>query len=118
MTSTFIFQSAYYIYLFIEISDILNQTPKEYQLRYLLADISSKWREIGLALGISDNDLDNISTLVQDSMSKLCKMITKWIETQSSPVTWSMIVFAIEGPIVNNKKKADEIREFLANNSA
>lgn len=89
-----------------------------YQLRYLLADISSRWREIGLALGISDNDLDNISSVVQDSMSKMCKMITKWIETKSSPVTWDMIIFAIEGPIVDNKKKADEIREFLAKNSA
>ena len=115
---TFMFQCTWYIYLFfIEIVDILKEIPKEYQLRNLLANISSKWREIGLALGISDNDLDNISTVVQDNMSRLCKMITKWIETQSSPVTWGMIVFAIEGPIVNNKKKANEIREFLAKNS-
>ena len=106
-----------YLSFFVEISSFLNQIPKEYQLRYLLADISSKWREIGLALGISDNDLDNISTVVPDNMSKLCKMITKWIETQSSPVTWDMIIFAIEGPIVNNKMKANEIREFLAKNS-
>ena len=107
-----------HIIFFVEISTFLNDTPKEYQLRHLLANISSRWQEIGLALGISDNDLDNISTLVQDNMSKLCKMITKWIETQSSPVTWSMIIFAIEGPIVNNKTKADEIREFLAKNNA
>ena len=116
--NTFIFQCTYYIYLFAEISDILNQTPKLYQLRNLLADISSRWREIGLALGISDNDLDNISSVVQDNKSKLCKMITKWIETQSSPVTWGTIIFAIEGPIVDNKRKVDEIREFLAKNSA
>ena len=84
----------------------------------LLADISSRWREISLALVISDNDLVNILTYVQENMSKLCKMITKWIETQSSPVTWGMIIFAIEGPIVNNNKKANEISEFLAKNNA
>ena len=69
-------------------------------------------------MGISDNDLDDISSIVPDNKSKLCKMITKWIETHSSPVTWAMIIFAIEGPIVDNKRKADEIREFLAKNSS
>ena len=116
--NTSIFQCTYYIYRFAEISDISKEIPKEYQLRNLLADISSRWRQIGLALGISDNDLDDISSVVQDNKSKLCKMITKWIETQSSPVMWDTIIFAIEGPFVSNKKKADEIREFLAKNSA
>ena len=45
---------------------------------------------------------------------KLCKVINKWITSgDQSLITWETVISAIEGPIVDNKKKADEIREYL-----
>ena len=47
---------------------------------------------------------------------KLSEVIKSWMETKTSPFTWENLILAIEGPIVNNKRKADEIREYLYSN--
>ena len=67
-----------------------------------------------MSLKIHDNDLKGISKHAEDSEKyKLFKVIRKWIETKQSPVTWETLISAIEGPIVENKQKADDIRKYL-----
>ena len=101
-------------YLLTDISDILKESPNQRDVLNLLVGISSKWYDIGLSLGIDDNDLDELSRNVQyTNATKLSKVIRKWIDTKSSPVTWETVISAIEGPIVDNKNKADEIRDYL-----
>ena len=79
----------------------------------LLANISADWEKIGLALNVSRNDLKSLRQKNIDETIKLSEVIAKWMETESSPVTWETLISAIEGPIVNKKQKGKEIRDYL-----
>ena len=86
--------------------------PDKHTLINLLADVSNKWEEIGLALKVTQNFLGSLSSTLADNI-KLARVIENWISTQSSPVTWETMISTIEGPIINNKSKADELRHHL-----
>ena len=78
-------------------------------------DIDDQWECIGEALKIPYNDLDGIRRSQGDSdSSKLFEVLRIWKAT-SEPhlVTWEVAIDAVESPIVNNKKKADDIRLYL-----
>ena len=90
-----------------------DQVPNVYDVLKLLASVSARWQEIGLALAVSSNDLEKIQQVPDRAEVKLSKVINTWINTKSSPITWENIISSIEGPIVNNKAKADEIRKYL-----
>ena len=93
--------------------DIL-KVPNHKEALTLLADISADWEKIGIALNISQNDLKGLQQENIDKTVKLSRLIAKWMETESlSPVSWETLISAIEGPIVNNKKKAKKIRKYL-----
>ena len=93
--------------------DVLKEIPNHDEALSQLADISAKWQEIGLALKVSCNELDGLQCDHSSITIKLSKVITLWIESESSPVSWEALISAIEGPIVNNKRKAKEIRDYL-----
>ena len=92
---------------------ILEEAPDKSVLLNLLADISNKWYDIGLGFNVSHNNLESIKNETGSDITKLSKVIECWISTQSSPVTWKTVISVIEGPIVNKKKKANEIRKRL-----
>lgn len=95
---------------------MLRQAPDKNQVLSLLSDISACWYNIGLALRVCSNDLESIKTDIQgDNIIKLNKVIENWITTCSSSVSWQTLIIAIEGPIVNNRQKATEIRDYLDN---
>ena len=78
-----------------------------------MTNISANWEEIGVALDVSQNDLNGLQ---QDNITntiRLSRVIALWIQSESSTVSWETLISAIEGPIVNNKKKANEMRNFL-----
>ena len=76
--------------------------------------MSHMWREIGIALKVEPNFLHGLSSSSDSNEVKLDNVIEKWMNTQSSPVTWETVISAIEGSIVgHNKSKADEIRHHL-----
>ena len=76
--------------------------------------MSNKWQEIGLALKVEENVLASLSSDVTLSNKiKLAKVIENWMNTQSSLATWETVISAIEGRIINNKSKANEIRHHL-----
>ena len=94
--------------------DVWKEAPNVHDILELLADISNKWMEIGLAIGIPDSVLSGLQLSHESNILKLSRVLQSWMTTQSSsPVTWETIISAIEGPIVNDKRKADEIRQHL-----
>ena len=92
---------------------ILKEAPNKSDLLNLLADISNNWYVIGLGFNISHYNLESINNEKGHDITKLSKVIECWISTQSSPVTWETVISVIEGKIVNNKIKANEIRKHL-----
>ena len=103
------------MYLVLDILDISKKAPTKHKLLKLLADIDYKWHEVGLAFHVPDNILNGLKYNNDSNIVKLSKVIDAWITTNEAyHVTWDMVILAIGGPIVNNKKKADEIRDYLA----
>ena len=97
-------------YFFLDIS---KKSPTHHEALSVLADISAKWEEIGSALNISRNELDGLQHANSSTKMNFSRVIAKWMETESTPVTWETLISAIEGPIVDNKQKAKEIRDYL-----
>lgn len=94
---------------------MLKKAPNIRDLFQRLKDIDNQWEDIGKALKIPCKDLDDIRHSPSESdASKLFKVLRIW-EATSEPhlVTWEVVIAAIEGPIVNNKTKADDIRRYL-----
>lgn len=95
------------------ITAVLKETPSEHDLLHLLADINSIWQEIGLAFGVDRNFLEGLQKGNDSNTTKLSKVIRCWMNKKSPPVTWETAIAAMEGRVINNKAKADEIREHL-----
>ena len=94
--------------------DHFKNVPDHNEVLKLLADISAQWQDVGLALEVPENDLDGLVNASGSNNSKLSKVIRLWINTtESSPVTWEALISAIEGPLVNNKRKAGQIHDHV-----
>ena len=93
---------------------MLTRKPHIHDLLYLLAEIDYSWSKIGFALYVDNNIIQGLYTQNEDNITKLTKVLNKWIDSQSCPVTWENIITAVEGPIVGNYKSiGDKIREHL-----
>ena len=57
--------------------------------------------------------MGDLQSSEKDSTVKLNKVIHTWFTSQPSPVTWETVISAIEGTVVNNLAKANEIRDHL-----
>ena len=93
--------------------DVLKEAPNARDLLNLLADVNNMWQELGLALGVESNFMEGLEKEKNSNTTKLSKVIRRWINKKPSPITWETVITAIEGCIINNKAKADEIREHL-----
>ena len=92
----------------------MKEVPNEHDLVKLLADINNNWYEIGLGLETSHDVLDGLEIREKTNIYKLSKVIHAWItSTESHLLSWETVITVIEGPFVNNKRKADEIRDYL-----
>ena len=75
--------------------------------------IPAKWRVVGMQLGLSANNLDDIHSLnagkspaSQDSFQL---MLSTWKQQGSSPYTWKTIIDALRTPSVGEVALADEL---------
>ena len=102
-----------YFVIISDITSILKETPNEDELLNLLFDISDKWYDIGLSLQVRRNVLDNLKETRNDNIYNLIAVIHNFLISQPSSVNWVTVITAIEGPIINNQKIADEIRQRL-----
>ena len=105
-----------YYFSLSDATDILKSVPDKFKVLELLADISSKWQTIGLALRVDSNTLSGIrhNNAHDSDAVKLDIVIETWKSTKSSPDTWETLINAIGGPLVNHKAKVEEIRTYLA----
>ena len=93
--------------------NILNTAPGEHTLLELLADVDHLWFLIGSALRVAHNVLIGLQNSREENRVKLIQVIHTWFSSLSSPVTWETVISAIEGRIVGNLRKANEIRDHL-----
>ena len=92
--------------------------PDDLELKTLLASIDHKWRQIGVALKVANNELCGIKDNENENSTRLSLVLQNWKETsERSKVTWETVIIAVHGPIVNDARKAQEIRRYLATRS-
>ena len=92
----------------------MKKTPTEHELLNLLVDISNLWYEIGSSLNVSYDILDDLMSSAKNRKYKLAQVIYSWLTTtESHLITWETVIDAIKSPIVDNKKKANEIHQHL-----
>ena len=91
---------------------IIEKKPDMIDLMSLLSQIQSQWFTLGTALNVPKQGL-----LHQDipTSAKLNVILELWLDGNGiySPVTWKTVLKAVESPIVNNRRVADEIRKYL-----
>ena len=78
-----------------------------------MANISYQWYVIGTALRVSDDVLNGLQKSPEDNKFKLIQVINTWLTSQPSPITWKTVISALEGKLVDNLAKANEIRDHL-----
>ena len=92
---------------------ILNTAPDVHRLVELLADMDHQWFQIEDALCVPYNVLSDLQASQEANIVTLRHVIHTWQAFQPSPVTWGTVISAIEGMIVKNVTKANEIRAYL-----
>ena len=108
------FVSDHIIIYYTDITAVLQKVPDLHDLLNLLQNIADEWHKIGLSLCVSESVISGLSQSAEDNTVKLYKVLTHWMDTMSSPITWQNIISSVEGPIIANHSTADRIREFLS----
>lgn len=78
-----------------------------------LSEISNKWYELGLGLGLLPDDLQLLLCGNKPDIVKLVSVINIW-EEKGKHVTWSSVLGVVSGPLIDNKVLRIKIEKFLA----
>ena len=84
--------------------DRLNDVRKE------LWDVSTKWYDIGLELGLRTGVLENIRYQSQDAPTCLREMLLHWLKKVEPPPTWEGLACALESRTVGEPRLAEQLR--------
>ena len=68
----------------------------------------SKWKVIGLGLGVPPSDLEAMSGNPQECLERL---LTKWLKGIDPPPTWEALVAVLRSRVVGEERKAQELEE-------
>ena len=95
-----------------DINQILDKKPTEKDVVELLAKYGHQYKSFATALGVGITFAEGLDG---DNVTKLTKVIAKWMLTQSSPVTWRTIIKVVESETLGKMVAlADKIRKSLA----
>ena len=94
---------------------LLGKEPKKKHLTQLLHPIKYLWNVIGEQLDVDYGVIKSTQFNVQYTDTiKLSEVLQVWRDKKTSEVSWEKIISVVEDCPVENKRVADEIREFLA----
>ena len=96
------------------IPGILKLAPTLTDLFHLLPSIDRQWYQLGIGLNVSLIYLEEVERSVSSSHRRLLQVLEIWMTTtESHLITWKTIISVIEGPLINNRRLADEIYDYL-----
>ena len=72
--------------------------------------IPAKWQEVGIQLGLEDNELEEIKSDVSGSKSCFQKVFALWKRTKRSEYKWNTVCEALRSKHVNEVNLAKTIR--------
>lgn len=78
------------------------------QLLEVFREVSSKWYEVGIYLGVDESELDKIEEDNPNNCGRcLLKMLKRW-RKMAMPKTWLAVVQALKS--IGEEKRAEETR--------
>ena len=87
-----------------ELKDLMNK---------IAVVIPAKWRPVGIQLGLSPGNLDNIQSQnagkPDSNLESFEKMFTQWKLLIPSPYTWSTIIDVLQTPAVGEVQLANTL---------
>ena len=89
-------------------TDFLTVEKHFREVQYVLHDIRYKWEAIGIALGLSRADVNNLKG---DDEKNLGDVIEMWLKRRHLKPTWTTLAAALQQKTVDAGNVADEIEE-------
>ena len=91
----------------------MGKRPSKRDVLVLLADIEYLWHEIGEALEVKFGSLQSLLHNPHPDSRRLSLVIQEWMDSQTSDVTWSTLIEAVECPIVKQITAGQKMRDYL-----
>ena len=86
-------------------------------MEYVGCHVESKWKAVGVELGLESNVLDSIEIgNYRDPNRCMTQAFVKWKEMMTKPYTWQTILVALCMPIVHDKECAKKTANILREN--
>ena len=82
----------------------------------IAATIPSKWRDVGVQLGVDHSVLEGIATTTpNDTNQCYTRVFTQWKNQNSvaHPFIWATVVEVLQAPSVGEQRLADKIKNDL-----
>ena len=93
------------------------ERPTRYEVLNKLSCINASWYEIGDGLRVGYNILKGLAQSNMSNQTRLGEVVQKWLDMNGQgedvSVTWRTIIDVIKGPLVQNKRLAMKIYEYL-----
>ena len=79
----------------------------------LVLDVSTKWFELGLQLGVKESELERIEHDhgQRDAQACLRKMLSVWLRMITPHPSWERLLTSLSHPSVGDPALAEKIRE-------
>ena len=97
------------MYMYVP-DNLATKPPKMHDLLERVASkAKDKWKLMGFALNLEQDQLNTISQNCTDSVLCYSEVFYAWEKTQPMSFTWATIVEALESPIVGENNLARDI---------
>ena len=97
---------------FLDDTPILKKSPNSSEVFDLIKCHSAIWDEFGIALRVPHDTRESLRHDVALScLSRLNRVVEKWIQSQCSPVTWENVIDTLLS--MDLKTTADEVQDYL-----
>ena len=72
---------------------------------HVMPHLTTKWREVGLALALTPPQLNDI----EENNQGISDVFQIWEDLEIRPFTWETLLSALRSPIVNEPELANEL---------
>ena len=78
------------------------------------AIIPNEWRQVGLQLGLTENELDCISIATHERpLNCFSSVFHYWKDKTTKPFTWEALIQVLEAPAIAEMRLAKKLRNKL-----
>ena len=103
---TYVYECATVRVYFYLVVPSINERPRIGDLQnYIIPNFATKWKEIGIGLGITQERINIIEEDNRNKCERQCiAMFSSWLEVEADNVTWKKLLTILFSPSVNINK--------------